>query len=310
MPVVESITLTVAEAPESDVGLGRARIDTKSRLALGVDVGDIVEIIGKKNSAAKIASMKPEEEGKGILCVDGFVRRNIGVSLGDRVEIKKAEVFTAERVTIAPIISEGHKIAFGQGIENFVKIGLLKRPLVNGDVVIVPGIAPMGGALPFMVTEVVPTGIAQVTENTILDLQEKAVREGGGPSHGLLFNRVIIDVADLARSIHFYGDLLGFYLLPRGSGQSGRETARLGGLLGMVAIELRRISHPVTASEGIVLGFQVADLDEVCRELRSAGIEVIGPEEGATGSREAHVRDPDGHRIVLFSPDSFGVGFL
>src|SRR5947209_20393009 len=82
-----------------------------------------------------------EDEGKGIIRIDGLVRRNVGVSLGDKVEVRKAEVLPAERITIAPIISEGHKISFGQGIENFVKRGLLKRPLNKGDVVIVPGIA-------------------------------------------------------------------------------------------------------------------------------------------------------------------------
>jgi len=176
--VVEKIILKVAEAPQSDVGLGRARIDTKSRLALGVDVGDIVEVVGKKNSAAKLFRVMQEDEGKGILRVDGLVRRNIGVSIGDKVEVKKAEVFTAERVTIAPIISEGHKISFGQGIENFVKRGLLKRPLTKSDVVIVPGIALMGGALPFMVIKVIPKGIVQITEDTIVEMKEEPVREG------------------------------------------------------------------------------------------------------------------------------------
>src|SRR5437879_13675867 len=89
-----------------------------------------------------------EDEGKGIIRIDGLVRRNVGVSLGDKVEVRKAEVLPAERITIAPIISEGHKISFGQGIENFVQRGLLKRPLNKGDVVIVPGIATTGGARP------------------------------------------------------------------------------------------------------------------------------------------------------------------
>ena len=150
----ERVVLKVAEAPQSDVGLGRARVDTKTRMALGVDVGEIIEIIGKKSTAAKLFRVTQEDEGKGIIRIDGLVRRNVGVSIGDKVEVRKADVFPAERVTIAPIISEGHKISFGQGIENFVKRGLLKRPLTKGDVVIVPGIALMGGALPFMVIKV------------------------------------------------------------------------------------------------------------------------------------------------------------
>ncbi len=176
--MTEKVVLKVAEAPQSDVGLGRARVDTKTRMALGLDVGEIVEIIGKKSTSAKIFRVMQEDEGKGIIRIDGLVRRNVGCSIGDRVEAKKAEVLTAERVTIAPIISEGHRISFGQGIENFAKRGLLKRPLMKGDVVIVPGIALMGGALPFMVVKTTPKGVVQINDETIIEMKEEPVREG------------------------------------------------------------------------------------------------------------------------------------
>ena len=174
----ERVVLKVAEAPQSDVGLGRARVDTKTRLALGIDVGEVVEITGKKATAAKLFRVMQEDEGKGIIRVDGLVRRNLGVSIGDKVEVRKAEVLPAERVTIAPIISEGHKISFGQGIENFVKRGLLKRPVTKGDVVIVPGIALMGGALPFMVIKVIPKGVVQIVDDSVIEMKEEPVREG------------------------------------------------------------------------------------------------------------------------------------
>jgi len=176
--VTEKVVLKVAEAPQSDVGLGRARVDTKTRMALGLDVGEIVEVVGKKSTAAKIFRVMQEDEGKSIIRIDGLVRRNVGCSIGDRVEVRKAEVLTAERVTIAPIISEGHRISFGQGIENFAKRGLLKRPLMKGDVVIVPGIALMGGALPFMVVKTNPKGVVQIHDDTIIEMKEEPVREG------------------------------------------------------------------------------------------------------------------------------------
>ena len=176
--MTEKVVLKVAEAPQSDVGLGRARVDTKTRMALGLDVGEIVEVVGKKSTAAKIFRVMQEDEGKSIIRIDGLVRRNVGCSIGDRVEVRKAEVLTAERVTIAPIISEGHRISFGQGIENFAKRGLLKRPLMKGDVVIVPGIALMGGALPFMVVKTNPKGVVQIHDDTIIEMKEEPVREG------------------------------------------------------------------------------------------------------------------------------------
>src|SRR5207302_958655 len=62
--------------------------------------------------------------------------------------------------------------------ENFVKRGLLKRPLNKGDVVIVPGIALMGGALPFMVISTAPKGVVQIQDDTIIEMKEEPVREG------------------------------------------------------------------------------------------------------------------------------------
>ncbi|MFQ5920260.1 MAG: ATPase, partial [Thermoplasmata archaeon] len=174
----DRVILKVAEAPQSDVGLGRARVDTRTRMTLGVDVGEIIEIVGKKSTAAKLFRTMQEDEGKGIVRIDGLVRRNLGVSIGDKVEVKKATVDGAQRVTIAPIISEGHKVSFGQGIENFVKRGLLKRPVVKGDVVIVPGIALMGGALPFMVIRTAPRGIVQISEETFIEMKEEPIKEG------------------------------------------------------------------------------------------------------------------------------------
>jgi transitional endoplasmic reticulum ATPase len=172
------VVLGVQEAAEFDVGLGRARLDTKTRQALGIEAGGVVEIVGKRGTAAKLSRPLKEDEGRGIIRVDGLVRRNLGVSVGDEVHIRKAQVLQAERVTFAPIISEGHKISFGQGIENFVKHGLLKRPVMKGDVVIVPGIALMGGALPFMVIKVVPKGIVQIVDDSIIEMKEEPVREG------------------------------------------------------------------------------------------------------------------------------------
>jgi transitional endoplasmic reticulum ATPase len=174
----ENVVLKVQEALQNDVGTGKARIDTKTRLALNLDVGEIVEIVGKKSTGAKLFRVMQEDEGKGIIRIDGLVRRNAGVSIGDKVEVKKAAMSSADKITIAPVMSEGHKISFGPGIESFVKRGLLKRPLAKGDIVIVPGIALMGGSLPFMVLNVTPKGIVMMNEETTVDIKEETVKEG------------------------------------------------------------------------------------------------------------------------------------
>jgi transitional endoplasmic reticulum ATPase len=174
----EEAILKVAEALQSDVGHGRARIDTSTRVALNLEPGDIIEIKGKKPTAAKVFRVNQDDEGIGIIRVDGLVRKNAGVSIGDKVTIKKAEMQPASNVIISPLISETHRIRFGPGIENFVKRGLLKRPLTKGDTIIVPGIALMGGSLPFVVANTKPKGIIEITEDTEMVVKEEAAKEG------------------------------------------------------------------------------------------------------------------------------------
>lgn len=176
--LVEEMILKVAEALQSDVGHGRARIDTSTRVALNLEPGDIIEIKGKKSTAAKVFRVNQDDEGIGIIRIDGLVRKNAGVSIGDKIIIRKAEMQPAASVTISPLISETHRIRFGPGIENFVKRGLLKRPLTKGDTIIVPGIALMGGSLPFVVANTKPKGIIEITEDTDMIVKEEAVKEG------------------------------------------------------------------------------------------------------------------------------------
>ncbi len=174
----ETMTLRVVEAPQSDVGFGRARIDTKTRMDLDVDVGDIIEIIGKKNTAAKVFRLTfQDDEGKNIIRIDGLVRRNAGVSVGEKVQVRKGEMHPADRIVVAPLIQKGQKLRFGAGMEEFMRRGLLRRPLIKGDAFLVTGIGLMHGQLAFVVANTSPKGIVQITETTALTLLEEPVKE-------------------------------------------------------------------------------------------------------------------------------------
>ncbi len=86
----ERVVLKVAEAPQSDVGLGRARVDTKTRLALGVDVGEIIQIVGKKSTAAKLFRVMQEDEGKGIIRIDVVAAQDLVVHESSEVRERRA----------------------------------------------------------------------------------------------------------------------------------------------------------------------------------------------------------------------------
>lgn len=172
----EGVTLKVARAHhQSEVGLGRARIDSITRKKLNADVGDIIEILGKKKTAAKVFRAANEDEGLGVIRIDGMIRGNAGVSIGEKVVITKAETQIAQKITVAPKIPQGKRVRFGQGVEGLFKKGLLNRAVVKGDEIIIPNIALMGGFLPFVVVSTTPSGVVQVTEATELAVKTEPV---------------------------------------------------------------------------------------------------------------------------------------
>jgi transitional endoplasmic reticulum ATPase len=172
----EGLTLKVARAHhQSEVGLGRARIDSITRKRLNADVGDIIEIFGKKKTAAKVFRAANEDEGLGVIRIDGMIRGNAGVSIGEKVVVTKAETQIALKIIVAPKIPQGKRVRFGQGVEGLFKKGLLNRAVVKGDEIIIPNIALMGGFLPFVVVSTTPSGVVQVTEATELAVKTEPV---------------------------------------------------------------------------------------------------------------------------------------
>jgi transitional endoplasmic reticulum ATPase len=173
----KSVTLKVERAQnQADVGLGRARLDTKTRMSLGVEVGEIIEIVGKKTTAAKIYRLLQADEGKGLIRMCNLLRQSAGVSPGDKVEVRKADIKPASKIVLAPSISQGMKLRFGEGIEEFMKRSLGERPVVKGDIILVPGVG-LSGNLPFIVVSTNPKGTVLVTQKTELSVKEEPVTE-------------------------------------------------------------------------------------------------------------------------------------
>ncbi len=168
----KEITLRVAEAKQRDVGRGKVRLDSMAMSKIGVSTGDIVEIVGKRSTTAVAWPSYPEDLKKEIVRCDGVIRRNAGVSLGDKVDVKKAKVSVARQVTLAP---EQMSVNIDFSFENFVKRKLLGQPLSRKDTVLIP---ILGRAIPFNVVTTVPSGIVVVTESTQLKVAEKPLLEG------------------------------------------------------------------------------------------------------------------------------------
>ncbi|TQS85503.1 MAG: AAA family ATPase, partial [Candidatus Methanoprimaticola hominis] len=163
----DSIVLKVAMArSQSEAGYGRARMDGGSRRALGVELGDTVEIAGKRSVVAKVFKCDPEDEGRGMLFIDGLTRTNAGVSVDENVTVRRCIPQPAEQITLAPNIPDGKRIKFESGIENVFLKGLMNRPLMADTDIIVPNIALMGNRSTFTVVSTTPKGAVIVNEKT------------------------------------------------------------------------------------------------------------------------------------------------
>ena len=163
----ESIVLKVAMAQrQSEAGYGRARIDTDSRRALKLELGDTIEIVGKNVVVAKVFKCAIEDEGHGLIRIDGLTRTNAGISVDENVTVRKCEPMLATEVVLAPNIPEGKKIKFERGIEDVFLNGLMGRPLIENTDIIVPNIALIGNRSTFSVVSTEPSGPVIVAGST------------------------------------------------------------------------------------------------------------------------------------------------
>ncbi len=180
------IEMRVAKATPEDAERGIVRLDAKSMRDIEATPGDIVEIEGKKATAAILERAYPSDVGMGIVRMDGLIRRNASTSIGEIVKIRKAEVKEAKKVTLAPTQPNVQVQVVGAGLEKLI----MGRPLVKGDIISptqrrkAPSfgdvfsifeeemISPFMGfsGLKFVVANTEPKGVVIVTDMTEVEL--------------------------------------------------------------------------------------------------------------------------------------------
>jgi transitional endoplasmic reticulum ATPase len=192
------VKLRVVEALQDDAYKGVARIDPEFMRKLGVDRGDVILIKGSRESFCVVDRAYPADRGMDIIRIDGISRKNARAGIGDLVEIRKAKVLEAKKITIAP----AQKGIMIKGDPEGLKRGLLGKPLAKGDLLVIGGaqrrrdlmnedfgdffgdfMNQMGsGGFPgsisqirFAVIGTTPNAPCIVGENTTINLSEKAV---------------------------------------------------------------------------------------------------------------------------------------
>ncbi len=166
--------LRVDDARQRDVYRGIARVNQKTMKNLGISAGDVIEIAGKRNTAAIAWPAYSEDQDREIIRIDGFTRKNAGVSINEYVIVRPGDVKNATSVVLAPI---DMRLNVDEDFTNFVKNRLMERTFVEGDTTLV---MMLGHPIPFTVTKARPHGIVRIAQGTNLQILTEPVPEAKG----------------------------------------------------------------------------------------------------------------------------------
>ncbi|XVH31693.1 CDC48 family AAA ATPase [Haloferacaceae archaeon DSL9] len=170
--------LTVKPLKQKDAGRRLAAIDRLAADELDLSGGDFIRIEGGDGTAiARVWPGYPEDDGTGIIRIDGRLRQEANVGIDDRVTIEKAEVKPAERITIAL----PQRLGIRGNIDSLIRRELGGQPVTKGQNIQLPlGFGFMGGqsqAVPLKVASTTPSGTVVITDNTEVQISEKPAEQ-------------------------------------------------------------------------------------------------------------------------------------
>lgn len=165
-----ALNLKVSEAFQNDIGRGIARIDSRAKAELGVSTGDIIKLTGKKTALAIVWQANADDEGLEMVRMDGILRQNAGIGIGEKVKVELTETKTAKKVVLAP----QEQVRYSVGFDQYVKKRLIGKPILKGNLLPV-GI--FGTSIPLIVAKVFPQGPVMITENTELQIIKEPIKE-------------------------------------------------------------------------------------------------------------------------------------
>lgn len=164
--IVEEVGLIVANAYPDDSGLNVARLHPNTLQQLNLKPGNPVEITGEQTTVATAKELKPTDLNQTSLRIDGFVRQNAAIDVGECARVQHAEkVSFAEQVTLE--LPEAGVEELGTEASGLVRRRVVDRFVSVNDVVPVVADPETGGpAIPLAVIKTKPDASVVVQDST------------------------------------------------------------------------------------------------------------------------------------------------
>jgi transitional endoplasmic reticulum ATPase len=170
--------LIVRPLKQKDAGRGLAAIDRQAAEELGLEGGDFIRLKGQNGSTiARVWPGYPEDHGSGVIRIDGRLRQQANVGIDDRVEVEKADVQPASRVTVAL----PQNLRIGGNIGTYIRDKLAGQPVTKGQTVQLPlGFGFMTSSnqtVPLRVASTQPSGTVVVNDSTEVQISQKPAEQ-------------------------------------------------------------------------------------------------------------------------------------
>ncbi|ELZ24959.1 cell division control protein 48/AAA family ATPase [Halosimplex carlsbadense 2-9-1] len=179
--------LSVKPLKQKDAGRGLAAIDRAAMAELDLENGDYIVIEGGDGSraVARVWPGYPEDEGRGVIRIDGRLRQEADAGIDDNVDVEKADVNPASRVSVA--LPQNLRVRGNVG--PMIRNNLSGQAVTEGQTVPVSfGLGPLssmsGQKIPLKIAGTEPSGTVVVTDSTEVDVAEKPAEQITGAAPG------------------------------------------------------------------------------------------------------------------------------
>ncbi len=175
--------LIVKEAYARDADRGIARIDPKDMAFYGLAEGDLALIEGERPYPVRILPCEVDDRGKSLILVDRLTRENLGVAIGDKVDLLPAKWERAVEVSLSQ--GAGEPVSAVPGGTALLASLLCGKVLLRGGKI--RGAILGNSPCEFLVKKTRPEGIVLVDEKTEIKVEKET---GASEKEGVPKSRI------------------------------------------------------------------------------------------------------------------------